>query len=381
MAKKDVTKGLDPDLFDAGLDDDESDKEEITEEGSSEEEAPSEETPSVAEEAPPTEEEASEEAAADESKDEEQKDDVPEEAVSEENDPESEEATEEGTADESTEKHTEENDGAPEEASKKGDGGGEDGGDPSKEEEPIAPADIDSIAATYVVQRGFTDTNGKTYHPGDVIPIQCRHCALWEREWLGKKRCSPGRRLDEDTVMHPERYSCETFFICKENDPELTTFLNMSVPEILTVRAMLPGIKKILRAADFLDKWAEREDFKGDKGEVFTNAKGFVTVFSSLEQLLLAEGFMREYIKAASKRAAYTKRPPRPKFEPGDWIEWKDLKTGETIEGILLSKGAGNIHFAGTKVHAGQKFTFKLKEWKKKCEPKITRKTSSPDVE
>jgi hypothetical protein len=357
MAKNDVTKGLDPDLFDKALGDDEAD---------------SEGAASAPEEAAAPEESTEKEPAEKEQ---------PEAATPPEEDPPKEEEQVEG-ATESTEKDPEEasTEEAPaEEAPKEAKAPKRPRGRPKKKKTDAAdPPDIEAIASSYEVQRGFTATDGKTYHPGDVIPIQCRHCALWEREWLGKTRCSAGRRLDEDTVMHPERFSCGAFFICKEFDPELSTFLSMPLAEIMTVRSMLPGIKKILQASSFLSKWVERHTFDGDIKTSFTNAKGFVLTFNSEEQLRLAEGFIRQYATVASKRAR-EKRPPRPKYNGGDWVEWKDSKTGETIEGIILSKTRGNIWLAGTKVHKGQKFTYKYKEWKANYSPKVTRRSAEAE--
>jgi len=323
MAKnEDVVKGLDPDLFEASLTDDEPDNVEPASKEPSEEEVPEGDEPSTSEEV--SEEELQEEASS----------------------------------------------------------GEEEAAAPAKSEEAPAPpskeGDPSDVASSYEVQRGFTAAGGKTYHPGDVIPIKCKHCALWEREWLGKKRCSAGRRLDADTVMSAERFSCGSFFVCKEYDAELSTFLSMSLPEILTVRSMLPGLKKILGASDFLGGWLERHAVEADLREVFANAKGFVMSFNNLEQLNLAEGFIRQYSKVASQKAR-PKRPPKPKFESGDWVEWKDLVSKERVEGLILSIARGNIILAGVKSHKGQKFTYKYKEWKNTRDPQITKKTASPE--
>jgi hypothetical protein len=231
---------------------------------------------------------------------------------------------------------------------------------------------------SYVVQRGFTATGGKTYHPGDTIPVKCMHCALWEKEWLGKVRCKAGHVLVDDTVMAADKFSCGAFFICKEFDPELNTFLGMSIEENLVVRQMITGMKTLLGVERWLDKWADKHTYDGDKQALITNARGFIMSFSSLEQLTLAEPYLRHYTQMRAKKER-DKRPPRPKFESGDWVEWTDLSNGERVSGIILSKSHGKIFLAGLNVHSGQKFTFKYKEWKKTREPKIVRKTAGTD--
>jgi hypothetical protein len=363
MAKKDeVVKGLDPDLFEASLSDDEPDNEE--EEEAEESEDDSSEEADFAEEADDAAEEADAEAEDDGSDDNEEEGEEENESTEAE-EPEAEPESEVATATPAAEEKVEE----PPKRRR---------GRPPKKPRSDAEAEASTLASSYEVQRGFTAIGGKTYHPGDVIPIKCKHCALWEREWLGKKRCSAGRRLDEDTVMHADRFSCGTFFICKEYEAELSTFLNMSLPEILTVRSMLPGIKKILSTADFLNRWAERHNHEEDLREVFKNAKGFVMSFGTLEQLALADGFIRQYAQVASQKAR-PKRPPKPKFESGDWVEWTDLGTRERIEGLILSIARGNIILAGVKAQKGQKFTYKYKEWKKTRNPQITKKTADPE--
>ena len=345
MKKKDVTKGLDPDLFASNLDDDEADNEgDVTPEDSASS-TEAEDDSAAAEDT--AEEETTEELA-----------DVTE-------------STEEAPEDEEEEE--------------------EEAEETEEEEEVVVGEDTASVAAaaaddsselndetdTYVVQRGFTGEGGKTYHPGNVISVKCKHCALWKREWLGKIRCSPGRRLDENTVMHEDRFSCGEFFICKEFSPELTTFLNMNLAEIVTVRKMIPGIKKILQAPEFLESWVKVHNYSGDTSEAFINAKGFILSFSSEEQLLFSEEFIRQYAKIMTQRSR-TKRPPRPKFEAGDWVTWVDSTSKDRVEGIILSIGRGNIYLAGVKAYQTQKFVYKYKEWKSKYKPEITRKTARP---
>lgn len=353
MAKNDVTKGLDPDLFEGALSDDESDSEETIEET-----------------------ETADSKEEDDSNEEEVADDTPTEDEALVDEPSVEDNT--VTPEQEAETSEEASDESKPEKKKKRRGPGR----PRKGTSDDGERALD-LSATYEVQRGFTAEGGKTYHPGDVIPIQCRHCALWQREWLGRKRCGPGKRLDEDTVMHPDRFSCETFFICKEYEAELGTFLDMSLPEIVTVRAMIAGIKKVLQATASLDRWvAKQEDFDGDPREIFMNAKGFVLSFNSLEQLKLAEGFIRDYANARTKldKKHSKKAAPRPKYNAGDWVSWVDSASKETVEGIILSIGRGNIYLAGTsKPHTGQKFTYKYKEWKSKYSPEITRKSTTSE--
>jgi len=344
--KKDVMGGLDSDLFaeSALADDDEQDNEqEETEETSGQEEVIEE---SAEEKAPVEEQEEPEEE---------------EEESEEQEEPESSDETE-NTAQEAE---------PPEELKK------------AEDEAPEAIPDIkrdesEAGVASYVVQRGFTAAHGKTYHPGDTIAVKCQHCALWEKKWLGKVRCQAGHILGEDEVMSIDKWSCGAFFICKEFEPELNTFLEMKIEEILVVRQMITGMKTVLGVENWFDKWAEGHTFDGDHQAVMTNARGFMLSFSSLEQLKLAEPYLRQYAKMRAKKER-EKRPPRPKFEAGDWVEWTDLTTGERYSGIILSKSHGKIYIAGVNAQVGQKFTFKYKEWKKGRDPKILRKSSDPD--
>jgi len=235
--------------------------------------------------------------------------------------------------------------------------------------------DLSEVTYSYVVQKGFSE-EGSTFHPGDVIPVKCKYCALWNREWLGKVRCSPGR-LFEDVPMSADRFSCETFFICKEMDAELVAFLNMSLPEIQTIKRLIPGTKRMLDVASWLDTWATKHEVKKPLPEVWRNAKGFITAFDSLEQIEYVAKFISSYCSALTKREK-ERRPRKPTYEAGDWVDFTDLKSGETVSAIILSMGRGLIRLAGIKAQSGQKYEFKLKEWKKTRSPKIIRKTAAP---
>lgn len=252
-------------------------------------------------------------------------------------------------------------------------------GDASPEAIPdIKRDESEAGIASYVVQRGFTAAHGKVYHTGDTIAVKCQHCALWRKKWLGKVRCQAGHVLGNDEVMSADKWSCGAFFICKEFEPELNTFLEMATEEVLVVRQMITGMKTVLAVEKWFDQWADGHAFDGDRQAVMTNARGFMLSFSSLEQLRLAEPYLRQYTKMRAKKER-EKRPPRPKYEAGDWAEWTDLQTGERYSGIVLSKSHGKIYLAGVNAQVGQKFTFKYKEWKKGRDPKIIRKSSDPD--
>lgn len=344
--KKDVMGGLDADLFaEAALaDDDEQDNED--------EQSPESEVEEVVEETADAVEEA-----------------VVEQPESDE----SEETVEETSTEETSTKEPQEEPAPaepPEELQQ---------GDESPEAIPdIKRDESEAGVASYVVQRGFTAAHGKVYHPGDTVAVKCQHCALWGKKWLGKVRCQAGHVLGDDEVMSVDKWSCGAFFICKEFEPELNTFLEMNVEEILVVRQMITGMKTVLGVEKWFDQWADSHSFDGDRRAVMTNARGFMLSFSSLEQLRLAEPYLRQYTKMRAKKER-EKRPPRPKYEGGDSVEWTDLQTGERYSGMILSRSHGKIHIGGLNRQIGQKFTFKYKEWKKGRDPKIIRKSSDPD--
>jgi hypothetical protein len=248
----------------------------------------------------------------------------------------------------------------PEPESSEDESEGEDGGDSEN---------------SYVVQKGFSE-EGHTYHPGDVIPVKCKYCALWNREWLGKVRCSPGRML-EGVPMSADRFSCEAFFICKEMDAELTAFLNMTLAEIQTIKRLLPGLKRLLNVEAWLEDWAEKNDTKKPVPEIWKNAKGFVIAFDSTEQIAYMDMFIRNYCNMLGKKEK-EKKPPRQKYEAGDWVEFTDSRSKQLVSAIILSMGRGKIKLAGINAQAGQKYEFMFREWKASCKPKILRKTAPP---
>ncbi len=251
-------------------------------------------------------------------------------------------------------------------------------------EEPVVPVvpvdnDVASSEYTYVVQKGFTQ-EGRTFRPGEVIPVKCRYCSFWEKEWLGAVRCKPGKTLDEaGNKMSVDIFSCESFFICKELEPELDAFLSMDLSEVLTVRRMLPSMKKLLDTEAWLNDMVDKKGMDVDKIQVFASSKGFVTSFTSTEQLVLAEQFLRTYARKLSAKDK-AKMPPKLKFESGDWVEWVDLTTKAVIKGIVISKGRGQIKVAATEgASAGHSWSFNFKEWTAKRSPKITRKSVHED--
>jgi len=258
----------------------------------------------------------------------------------------------------------------------------EDTADPSTPTEEEASSEDEEedegSEVTYTVQKGFS-VEGRTFKKGDVIPVKCKYCALWKAEWLGRVRCTPTKVMkDTGRAMSSNRFSCQSFFICMEMKPELDAFLRMSLPEVQTVRKMLPGIKKLLVVDEWLSGWIEKHDYKENSAEVLASAKNFVTAFSSSEQLSYMDQYIRFYSTALARREK-EKRPRKPKFEAGDWVDWTDLETGQSFSGIILSMGRGIINLAGVNAQIGRKFTFKLAEWKKTRKPKITRKIAAAE--
>ena len=259
--------------------------------------------------------------------------------------------------------------------------------DPEEEPKAEAPAAAEASMrdgeTTYIVQRGFT-VEGRTYHPGDTIMVKCKYCALWRKEWGNKVRCSPDLKWDDGTFMNAEKYSCESFFICKELEPELDAFLTMDLPEILTVRRMLGAAKQLLAVEGWIRKrFVKNADV--NPAEVFLNAKGFVTSFTNADQLWLSEDFIRTYAnlmaKKAKENATRKPRAKRPSFGRGDWVEWTDSKTQQRVKGIIMYSSKGQIHIAMIDgALAGQNFSTPTKEWKDKMNPKILRKATSTEI-
>ena len=248
---------------------------------------------------------------------------------------------------------------------------------PSEKSASNAP----STEYTYIVQKGFIH-EGRTFHAGETIPVKCRYCSLWEKEYLGKIRCKPGKLLDDGSKMQADLFSCETFFICKELDFELNAFLSMGFAEVITVRRMIPAIKKLLETEGWMSDTVNRKEMDVDKVQVFQSAKGFITSFTSTEQITLAEQFLRSYAKILSLRDK-AKRPPKVKFEAGDWIEWVDAATKEVIKGVILSKTRGQIKVAAigkeTDKYAGHSWTFNYKEFTETRLPRVIRKSVHED--
>ena len=111
---------------------------------------------------------------------------------------------------------------------------------------------------------------------------------------------------------------------------------------------------------------------------MFESAKGFVTSFTTIEQMQLSEEFIRQYVRITLRQQKDKKKKKRIKFEPGDWVEWTDAKTGLQQKGIILRRGRGNIVLAGLDgPNQGVTLTFKDKEWRKSSDPQITRKAAN----
>jgi len=231
---------------------------------------------------------------------------------------------------------------------------------------------------TYVVQRGFS-VEGRTYHRGDTIPVKCKYCALWQKEWAGKVRCAPGRAFEDGDVMRADKWSCGSFFIAKEMEPELNNFLAMDPMEVATVRRMLPGMRKLLECEPWLNTQIEKKKLDQDPSMVFENAKGFIMSFTTVEQLQHAEHFIRSYASLMLRKQK-DRKPKKIKFDPGDWVEWLDSQSGTMQKGIVMKRGRGIITIAGVEGEmAGVTMTFKEKDWKKTSEPKIIKKAIESD--
>lgn len=224
---------------------------------------------------------------------------------------------------------------------------------------------------TYTVQRPFS-VSGRTYMPGDVIEVLCRHCTLWKREWLGRVRCAPGHILEDGTVMAADRFSCGSFFVPKDLEMEFNTFLRMTVPEAQLIRRMLPGSKKLIDAEIWFDGWADRYGITSDREAITRTARSFIFEFTSVEQVNYVWPFVRFYTARLTKqeRDRMSKRV-KIKFEAGDWVEWIDFSSQDLFNGIILTIHRGNINIAGINRQAGMKFTYKYRDWKRDHGPKL----------
>jgi len=231
----------------------------------------------------------------------------------------------------------------------------------------------------YEVRRGFT-VDGKTYKPGDVIKVQCRFCVLWQKEWMEKVRCYPGRTMSNGTIMTADRFSCAQYFICKEMEPEFKTFLALAPPAVMMVRRLLPAARHVLE----LERWAHhflKHYPDTNPGDVFRVAKDFLSAFSSLPQILLIENFVHEYSKLQSEKMAKLRRkksgrPPLPHGQ-GDLVSWLEPELGSTIKGVVVKRARGRIVVLcidGPEHLLGQKMKYGYEEWRNDKKPTIVRK-------
>jgi hypothetical protein len=231
----------------------------------------------------------------------------------------------------------------------------------------------------YEIQRGCT-VDGKTYRAGDVIKVQCRFCVLWNREWMGKIRCCPGRTLNNGTIMTADRFSCEQYFLCKEMEPEFRSFLTLSRPAVTMVKQLIPAARHVLE----LERWARRflKRYPGTSpAELFKTAKDFLSSFNSLPQLVLIESFVRDYSKLQTERDAKLNkrkggRPPMPHGQ-GDLVTWLEPELSSVIKGVIVKRARGQLVVLcidGPDQLLGQKLRYNYDEWRQQKKPTIIRK-------
>jgi hypothetical protein len=245
---------------------------------------------------------------------------------------------------------------------------------------------LENGVTKYEVRRGFA-LEGKSYRPGDIIQVQCRFCVLWQREWMGKIRCYPGRTLGNGTIMTADRFSCEQYFICKELEPEFKNFLALSQTAVTMVKQLLPAARHVLE----LERWAHRCVRKSedtDPGEIFRVAKDFLGSFSSLPQLELMENFIRDYSKLQAEHNAKLKkkrrsgRPPLP-HNQGDLVSWLEPEFGSVVKGVVVKRGRGAIvilFIDGPDHLLGQKMKYDYDDWRKTKNPSLVRKAVDATV-
>ena len=234
--------------------------------------------------------------------------------------------------------------------------------------------DTTKLGFTYVVQRGFT-LEGTVYRVGDVIPVKCKFCALWKRKYGGIVRCYPDKQYSDGVVMHEDKFSCESHFICRELEPELHVLLRMSYAEAAAARRMLIGYRLVTDAASWLDgQFLQLSHAK--KIEIFKTSKGFITSFTSTEQLDFLKRFLRQYVGLLRKRDQRRNKPKRLIVKPGNWVEWCEPIENRFVRGIVLSIFRGDIRLLGMGAYVdGKKFVYHMREWRETCSPKLINNT------
>lgn len=243
----------------------------------------------------------------------------------------------------------------------------------------------------YTVRRGY-ENNGEVHAPGDLVPVTCRNCALWNTETPGleNKLCYEGRDLGGKRLMEPDKWSCGQFFISLELKDALLKYLSMDVYEVQYARRLSRLHEKRLKFqdrlrldADKIDAWFEsykkRNGLLVNTEELQVDIDEILYAFEFPEQLKRALPFFYSYAASSAKYRKRMETKAR-KFEGGDWVEWTDRATGNRTVGIIRTNGAGEIKIASADPNAiVSDYTFRYREWKANCNPKHFKKKSEAE--
>lgn len=233
----------------------------------------------------------------------------------------------------------------------------------------------------YTVKGEGYSIGEQKFSRGDVVPIQCQHCAFWDREIsiLGNKAlCFDGRKAKSDgTIYSADKFSCGTFFIPKDFSEE-DKFFEMSIDQLeafrrfYTLALRTEKSKEKVRAR--YRKWAEKHDITVDVEETIELAEKYM--FSMNEQAMkYSKQFFVKYVPKLLDRRTKS-ATPKETFRVGDWVYWKPTDSEDRLLGLIMGLGRGKLKLAGVgKTNKGVGYEYPFKYWKAQCEPEVHIKT------
>jgi hypothetical protein len=238
----------------------------------------------------------------------------------------------------------------------------------------------------YTIRGESYYVQGEEFSRGDTVPIQCQHCAFWEREipLIGRtKLCFAGRvSKSDETVYAADKFSCGTFFIPKDL-PDLDQFFNFNIDELeafrrfYTLAARTEGSKEKVR--DRYRKWAEKNNVVGDVEETLKLAEKYM--FDMSEQALkYSKQFFVKYVPMQLKKRTKS-ATAKVRFRVGDWVYWKPTDSKERLYGIIIGLGRGKLKLVGAgDDNKGTGYEYPFKYWKANMDPTIDVKTVREDT-
>ena len=244
------------------------------------------------------------------------------------------------------------------------------------------PGYEDDEEETYVVQSGY-NLNGDEYVTGDVVPVSCQHCALWQLETPLGMLCHPKRQVDTDDkknpiFMTPDRWSCQDFFVSRELSGAVDKFIGLELPvlnlfkKVATVHAT--KLRGQERALEWFEQKCQNDHPALNAEEAIENVEAALEAFTTSQQMDLATGFFNEYSGLAKRRQSNNAKK-KFRFALGDTVGWTDRSTGQDCEGYVAKNAAGLIALICVKgPHAGVTMSFKLKDFRQSYAPSIVKK-------